>query len=78
MEAEVRDDEKTLRWQELTEGQKFTVAYVHASQMRQPTTKVLRLFNLARPVIVFGPKFDYCRIHHESCDVMNVILRQYL
>ena len=74
----VAPGEIVYRWEELNEGQQHTVALVHATLLKSTNEKVLRLFNLGHPMIIFAPDHSYCRIHHDSVGVMKVIITNYL
>ncbi len=70
--------EKTIAWDDLTEGQQYAVAFVLAKGLQSTPRKLQPLLNVGKPQIIFGAGFKYCRIHPDSVDVMTVIIREYL
>ncbi|HEY3406446.1 MAG TPA: hypothetical protein VGK59_23825 [Ohtaekwangia sp.] len=77
-ESLIKPDEKVYKWYELSADRQQVVALVHAKAFKCSPKKMLTLFEIGRPTIVFGPQHNYCRIHPESVDVMKVITKQYL
>lgn len=72
------ENETTFEWNELTEGQQQTVVIVHANaSFRFNKDQLKKIFDVARPKIVFGEGFKYCRIHADSADVVKLLIREY-
>jgi hypothetical protein len=76
--TEVTPEEKIFTWEALSDDQVAMVIAAHRKLAPRNQPLLRRLFDLGRPKIVFGPQYDYCRIHHDSVEVMKVITRQYL
>lgn len=76
--TEITPEEKVFTWEALSEDQVAMVIAAHRMLAPRKQQLLRRLFDLGRPKIVFGPQYKYCRIHHDSVEVMKIITRQYL
>lgn len=39
---------------------------------------VYKIFEMGKPLVIFGEAYTYCRIHEASTEVMKVIIKNYL
>jgi hypothetical protein len=76
--TEVIPEEKVFTWEALSQDQVAMVIAAHSKIAPRKKELLRRLFDLGRPKIVFGPQYKYCRIHHDSVEVMKIITKQYL
>ena len=79
MEPEVT--ETTLAWDEMEEYQQAMAIAAFAAALKVRSAQkhtVHRIFELGKPLVVFGKDYKYCRIHEGSVAVMKVLTKNYL
>lgn len=71
--------ETAYRWSDMeTQDQKF-VLEVHADILQATDLSVLaRVFNLGNPKIVMANDREYCFIHNDSFEAMELLIKNYL
>lgn len=79
MEPEVT--ETTIAWDQMEEYQQAMAIAAFASVLKIGSGKkqtLHRVFELGKPLIIFGKDYKYCRIHEGSAAVMKVLTKNYL
>lgn len=76
-----QNNETTIAWDVMDEKHQAMAIAAHAVMLRtRPSQRetVYRIFELGKPMIVFGADDAYCRIHETSVEVMKVLIKNYL
>ncbi|TDE09035.1 hypothetical protein [Dyadobacter psychrotolerans] len=70
--------EETRRWEDLTESEQTVVTSVHTAGIEGNIAGLKEILDVAKPMIVIGKNWKYCRIHEESAPVVKLLIREYL
>lgn len=70
--------EETRRWEDLSESEQIVVITVHAAGIEDNIARLKEILDVAKPMIVVGKNWEYCRIHDESVPVVKLLIREYL
>lgn len=75
---DVQGLEETRRWEDLTESEQLVVTTVHTAGIEGNIPRLKEILDTAKPMIVIGHDWKYCRIHEESAPVVKLLIREYL
>nr|WP_298935672.1 hypothetical protein [uncultured Dyadobacter sp.] len=70
--------EETRRWEDLTESEQLVVTTVHTAGIEGNIPRLKEILDTARPLVVIGKDWKYCRIHEQSAPVVKLLIREYL
>lgn len=74
-------NEITIAWADMEEKHKAMAIAAHAVILGTAPSKretIYKIFEMGKPLIVFGQDYTYCRIHEASVEVMKVLIKNYL
>ena len=63
--------EETRQWDDLSESEQLVVTTVHTAGIGGNIRGLKEILDIAKPLIVIGKNWKYCRIHEESAPGSN-------
>ncbi len=70
--------EETRRWEDLTDSEQTVVLTVHTHGLEGNIVALKEILDVAKPLIVIGKNWKYCRVHEDSAPVVKLLIREYL